>query len=336
MGIINRTVQEHPILVDKYVMGKEVEVDAVCDGHGVFIPGIMEHLERAGVHSGDSISVYPPPNLNQPTKEKIVEYTFRLAKALNVKGLINIQFILFQNTVYVIEVNPRSSRTIPYISKVTGVPIVDLATKVLEGKTLPELGYEYGLNKESDYTAVKMPVFSFEKLRGADISLGPEMKSTGEVLGLSKSYSEALIKAFKGAGINIPNTKKMIVTVKDSDKEELVEIAKAYEKMGFEIYSTSGTEKYLKDRGIAVTHINRITEPSPNIMDMIHSGELDLIINTPTQGGGGHHSDGFKIRRNAVECGVTCVTSLDTASALIYSIRNTSEAELSIIDIASI
>ena len=241
IGIINRYAQEHPILVDKYLMGKELEVDAVCDGQDILIPGIMEHIERAGIHSGDSISVYPAKSISQKTKETIVEYTKRLARALHVRGLINIQFIEYQGAVYVIEVNPRSSRTVPYISKVTGIPIVDLATQVIIGNTIRGLGYEPGLQKEADYYAIKMPVFSFEKLRGADIALGPEMKSTGECLGIGKTFNEALYKAFLGAGFHLPKYKKMIITVRDDDKEEIVDIARRFKAIGYEIYATKGT-----------------------------------------------------------------------------------------------
>ena len=249
IGIINRIAQEHPILVDKYLQGKEIEVDAVCDGTDILIPGIMEHIERAGVHSGDSISVYPAQSISQHAKDTIVEYTKRLARSLHVIGMINIQFIVCGEDVYVIEVNPRSSRTVPYISKVTGIPIVPLATKVILGHTIRELGYEPGLQREADYIAIKMPVFSFEKIRGADIALGPEMKSTGECLGIAKTFNEALYKAFLGAGINLPKYKNMIITVKDEDKEDIVPIAQRFQALGYKIYATRNTAKALNENG---------------------------------------------------------------------------------------
>lgn len=335
MNIINRVVQEHPILVDKYMMGREVEVDAVCDGVDILIPGIMEHLERAGVHSGDSISVYPPQNVEQKHQDTIIDYTRKLAKALNVKGLINIQFIIYQDAVYVIEVNPRSSRTVPYVSKVTGVPIVDLATKVLFGSTIKDLGYEYGLQPVKPYVAVKLPVFSFEKLYGAEISLGPEMKSTGEVLGIAKTLAEGLMKAFVASGVKLPKNKKMIVTVKDNDKGELVPICERFQKLGYEIFSTSGTCEYLNKKGIGVKRINKIGEGSPNILEIIRRKEVDLVINTPTSLRD-QNRDGFKIRRTAVEMGVVCLTSLDTASALLTSLEYADSSNLSIIDISKI
>ncbi|MGN0298246.1 MAG: carbamoyl-phosphate synthase large subunit [Lachnospiraceae bacterium] len=334
IGIINRIAQEHPILVDKYMMGKEVEVDAVCDGEDILIPGIMEHVERAGIHSGDSISVYPAQSLNPHVIEVLVEYTRRLARALHVKGLINIQFIVSDGQVYVIEVNPRSSRTVPYISKVTGIPIVDLATEVIIGKTIRELGYEPGLQPNADYIAIKMPVFSFEKLRGADIALGPEMKSTGECLGIAKTFNEALYKAFLGAGIRLPKFKKMIITVNDADKPDIVDIARRFEKLGYEIYASKGTAKVLEDNGIEVFRIRKIEEESPNILDLILDHHIDLVIDTPHQGANKSH-DGFIIRRNAIETGVNVLTAIDTAQALVTSLENREE-ELTLIDIATI
>lgn len=334
IGIINRIAQEHPILVDKYMMGKEIEVDAVCDGEDILIPGIMEHIERAGIHSGDSISVYPAKSIDEQVKATLVEYTRRLARALHVKGLINIQFIVADGQVYVIEVNPRSSRTVPYISKVTGIPIVDLATEVIIGKTIRELGYEPGLQKEADYYAIKMPVFSFEKLRGADIALGPEMKSTGECLGIAKTFNEALYKAFIGAGIQLPKHKKMIITVRDSDKEEIVDIAKRFEALGYEIYSTVGTAKHLRDNGVNARHVNKLEQDSPNLLDLILDHHIDLVIDTPSQGAVRSH-DGFVIRRNAIETGVNVLTSIDTAKALVTSLENREE-DLTLIDIATI
>ena len=335
MSIINRTVQEHPILVDKYLMGKEVEVDAVCDGEDILIPGIMEHLERAGVHSGDSISVYPPQTVPQKHQDTIVEYTRRLARGLHVKGLVNIQFIIYRDDVYVIEVNPRSSRTVPYISKITGVPIVGLATAAIFGKTIPEQGFSYGLVPPKNHVAIKLPVFSFEKLAGAEISLGPEMKSTGEVLGLASSFPEALIKAFVGGGYDLPRTYKVVMTVKDADKEELIPIARRFAAMGYDIYSTSGTFCALVDHGVKATRLHKLEEGHPNCLDMLLNGEVDLIINTPTNLRE-HNRDGFVIRRTAVETGTPCITSLDTATALLTSLEYDGKDSLSVIDIARI
>ncbi|MDF2542654.1 MAG: carbamoyl-phosphate synthase, large subunit [Herbinix sp.] len=335
MNIINQTVQEHPILVDKYLMGKEVEVDAICDGKDILIPGIMEHIERAGIHSGDSISVYPAQSISNKVKEDIVDYTKKLANSLHVKGLINIQFIVHQDQVYVIEVNPRSSRTVPYISKVTGIPVVDLATKVILGEKLKDLGYTTGLYKEADYIAIKMPVFSFEKLRGAEISLGPEMKSTGECLGIAKTFHEALYKAFLGAGVNLPKHKKMIMTVKEADKEEAVGVAKRFKALGYEIYATEGTAKALNENGIATTSIRKIEEKAPTILDLILEHQIDLVINTPTQGRD-KTRDGFLIRRMSIETGVTCFTSLDTANALLTSLENEDISKITLVDIAKI
>ncbi len=335
IGIINRIAQDHPILVDKYLQGKEIEVDAVCDGNDILIPGIMEHIERTGVHSGDSISVYPANTISENVKEKLTEYTRRLAKALHVVGLINIQFIVMDEEVYVIEVNPRSSRTVPYISKVTGIPIVDLATKVILGATIEELGFEPGLAPEADYVAIKMPVFSFEKLRGAEISLGPEMKSTGECLGIGKTFNEALYKAFLGAGITLPKHKRMIMTVKDADKPEAVEVAKRFEALGYTIYATRSTAKYLQQHGVNALRVNKITQESPNVMDLILGHKIDLVIDTPTQGNGDKTRDGFLIRRNAIETGVYCITAMDTANALATSLEHAKE-EMTLVDIAKI
>ena len=335
IGIINRIAQEHPILVDKYLQGKEIEVDAVCDGTDILIPGIMEHIERAGVHSGDSISVYPAQSISENAKETIVEYTKRLAKSLHVIGMINIQFIVCGEDVYVIEVNPRSSRTVPYISKVTGIPIVPLATQVILGKTIREMGYEPGLQKEADYIAIKMPVFSFEKIRGADITLGPEMKSTGECLGIAKTFNEALYKAFLGAGINLPKHKNMIITVKDEDKQDIIPIAQRFQEIGYRIYATRGTAKILQENGVDAVRTNKLEQPSPNLMDLILGHKIDLVIDTPSQGIE-HAKDGFIIRRNAIETGVNVLTSLDTATALVTSLENTDVKKLTLIDIATI
>ena len=335
MEIINRIAQDHPILVDKYLQGKEIEVDAVCDGTDILIPGIMEHIERTGVHSGDSISVYPAHTIGDDIKKKITDYTERLAQALHVVGLINIQFIVMNDEVYVIEVNPRSSRTVPYISKVTGIPIVDLATKVIIGNTLKGMGYTPGLQPEAEYVAVKMPVFSFEKLRGAEISLGPEMKSTGECLGIAKTFDEALYKAFLGAGIVLPKHKQMIITVKDADKPEAVDVAKRFAALGYKIYATRSTAKYLQEHGVDALWVNKITQESPNVMDLILGHKIDLVIDTPTQGHGDKSRDGFLIRRNAIETGVHCITAMDTANALATSLESATE-EFTLVDIAKI
>ena len=335
IDIINRIAQDHPILVDKYLQGKEIEVDAVCDGTDILIPGIMEHIERTGVHSGDSISVYPAPTISKEVKETLVEYTKRLAQALHVIGLINIQFIVMDGEVYVIEVNPRSSRTVPYISKVTGIPIVDLATKVIIGNTLKGMGYPTGLAPEADYIAIKMPVFSFEKLRGAEISLGPEMKSTGECLGIAKNFDEALYKAFLGAGVTLPKYKQMIMTVKDADKPEAVGVAKRFAALGYKIYATRSTAKYLQEHGVDALRVNKITQESPNVMDLILGHKIDLVIDTPTQGNGDKSRDGFLIRRNAIETGVYCITAMDTANALARSLE-TANKTLTPVDIATV
>ncbi|MBU3876212.1 carbamoyl-phosphate synthase large subunit [Faecalicatena sp. AGMB00832] len=336
IGIINRIAQDHPILVDKYLQGKEIEVDAVCDGEDILIPGIMEHIERAGIHSGDSISVYPAQSLTKAAKEKIAEYTRRLAKSLHVIGLINIQFIVCgEEDVYVIEVNPRSSRTVPYISKVTGIPIVPLATKVIIGSKIKDLGYTPGLQKEADYVAIKMPVFSFEKIRGADISLGPEMKSTGECLGIAKTFDEALYKAFLGAGINLPKYKNMIMTVRDEDKPEAVEIGRRFEKIGYRIFATKSTAEALQAGGVKAIPVRKIEQESPNLLDLILGHEIDLVIDTPAQGAE-HSRDGFVIRRNAIETGVNVLTAMDTARALITSLENTDIQKLTLIDIATV
>ena len=334
MEIINRIEQDHPILVDKYLMGKELEVDAVCDGTDILIPGIMEHIERTGVHSGDSISVYPAPTVSEEVKETIAEYSRRLAKALHVRGLINIQFIAVGNEVYVIEVNPRSSRTVPYISKVTGIPIVDLATEVILGKKIRDLGYEPGLQPAADYFAIKMPVFSFEKIRDAEISLGPEMKSTGECLGIAKNFDEALYKAFLGAGVELPKHKQMIITVKRADQPEAAEVAKRFEALGYKIYATRHTAEYLQNEGVKARKVNKLHQESPTVMDLLLGHKIDLVINTPTQGRD-KSRDGFLIRRTAIETGVNVITSLDTANALASSLE-AGASELTVVDIATL
>ena len=335
MGIINRIAQDHPILVDKYLQGKEIEVDAVCDGEDILIPGIMEHIERAGIHSGDSISVYPAKSISEKTKRTIEDYTRKLAQSLHVIGLINIQFIVCGEQVYVIEVNPRSSRTVPYISKVTGIPIVPLATKVIIGRKIRDLGYTPGLQPEADYFAVKMPVFSFEKIRGADISLGPEMKSTGECLGIAWTFDEALYKAFLGAGIRLPKHKNMILTVREEDKEEAVEIGRRFQKIGYRIFATEGTADALKRGGVKANMVRKIEQESPNLMDLILGHKIDLVIDTPQQGAD-RARDGFVIRRNAIETGVNVLTAIDTAKALIASLENTDIRKLTLVDIAKI
>ena len=334
IGIINQIAQEHPILVDKYIMGKEIEVDAICDGTDILIPGIMEHIERTGIHSGDSISVYPAKSITEENKRTLVEYTEKLARALHVKGMINIQFIVNDEGVFIIEVNPRSSRTVPYISKVTGIPIVPLATQIICGHTIRELGYTPGLQKEADYYAIKMPVFSFEKIRGADISLGPEMKSTGECLGIAKTFNEALYKAFQGANIKLPKYKNMIITVRDSDKEEMVDIARRFKEQGYRIFCTAGTARYLYQKGVVTIPIRKIEQESPNVLDLILGHEIDLVIDIPAQGAERSH-DGFIIRRNAIETGVTVLTAIDTARALVTSMENRAN-ELTLVNIAEI
>ena len=336
MEIINRVTQEHPILVDKYLMGMEVEVDAVCDGEDILIPGIMEHIERAGIHSGDSISVYPPINIAYKHQAIITEYTRRLATALHVVGLVNIQFVIYDDKVYVIEVNPRSSRTIPYISKVTGVPIIELATRCMLGERLKNLGYGTGLYPSAKHVAVKMPVFSFEKLTDVDTGLGPEMKSTGEVLGIDTSFPQALLKAFLGSVMKIPRrSDNVVITVKDEDKGEIVPIAKKFEELGVNIYATAGTAKVLKEAGVFVRPVSRIGEPGVNILDMITGGMVDLVINTPTKGKG-HQTDGFRIRRAAVERSIPCITALDTAWAMLTVKTKGDKHELTPIDISEI
>ena len=336
MKIINMTVQEHPILVDKYLMGRELEVDGVYDGEDILIPGIMEHVERAGVHSGDSISVYPTLHVEEKHKQTILRYTKDLAKNIGVIGLINIQFILYNDEIYVIEVNPRSSRTIPYISKVTGVPIIDLATKVMLGSKLKDLGYGTDIYPEAPYYAVKMPVFSFEKLTDVDIGLGPEMKSTGECLGIAESFPQAMLKAFKGANMKVPKKGgRVIITVKDEDKGEIVGIARGLEEMNIEILATAGTCDALRTAGVSATKVNRISEAHPNILDMIASSPVDLIFNTPTRVRQ-HDTDGFKIRRSAVEHSVACVTAIDTAHAILTVREQGRSEDLVPIDITKI
>lgn len=335
MEIINRIAQDHPILVDKYLQGTEVEVDAICDGTDILIPGVMEHIERAGVHSGDSISVYPAYSLSKEIIDTIEDYTAKLARSLHVKGMINIQFIVCDGQVYVIEVNPRSSRTVPYISKVTGIPIVKLATKCIIGHTIKELGYTPGLQPNADYYAIKMPVFSFEKIRGAETSLGPEMKSTGECLGIAKTFNEALYKAFLGAGVILPKHKKVIISVKDADKQEVVPLAQRFEKLGYEVYATRSTANILKENGVDAIKVNKIHQEAPTVMDLLLEHKIDIVIDTPTQGRD-KSRDGFLIRRTSIETGVNCFTSLDTVDALLTSLESDAKDNLTLIDVATL
>jgi carbamoyl-phosphate synthase large subunit len=333
--IINRVKQEHPILIDKYMMGKEIEVDAICDGEDILIPGIMEHLERAGVHSGDSISVYPAQTISQKMKDKIVDYTRRLAKALKVVGLVNIQYVVYNNELYVIEVNPRSSRTVPYISKVTGIPMVNIATRIMTGRKLKDFGFGTGLYREAEYVAVKVPVFSFEKLHDVDISLGPEMKSTGEVLGIAGTFEEALYKGIIASGIKLPKKGGgILMTVRDTDKNELIQIAEEFEKYGFELWATGKTANILNMHGVATNAVKKIGEGSPNLLDLIQSGKIDLVVNTPTKGRKPGR-DGFKIRRKSVEMSIPCLTSLDTTRAVLECIKlGKHEKDLEVIDLS--
>ena len=335
MEIINRIAQDHPILVDKYLQGTEVEVDAICDGTDILIPGVMEHIERAGVHSGDSISVYPAYSLSEEIIDTIEDYTEKLARSLHVKGMINIQFIVCDGKVYVIEVNPRSSRTVPYISKVTGIPIVKLATKCIIGHTIKEMGYKPGLQPNADYIAIKMPVFSFEKIRGAETSLGPEMKSTGECLGIAKTFNEALYKAFLGAGVVLPKHKKIIISVKDADKQEVVPLAQRFEKLGYEVYATRSTADVLRQNGVDAIKVNKIHQEAPTVMDLLLEHKIDIVIDTPTQGRD-KNRDGFLIRRTSIETGVNCFTSLDTVDALLTSLESNAKENLTLVDIATI
>ena len=335
MAIITSHMIENPVLIDKYMMGTEVEVDAICDGEDILIPGVMEHIERAGVHSGDSISVYPAYSLSQKIIDTIEDYTRKLAMSLHVKGMINIQFIVCDGKVYVIEVNPRSSRTVPYISKVTGIPIVKLATKCIIGHKIKELGYKPGLQPKADYYAIKMPVFSFEKIRGAETSLGPEMKSTGECLGIAKTFNEALYKAFLGAGVVLPKHKKIIISVKDADKQEVVPLAQRFEKLGYEVYATRTTAEVLRENGVNAIKVNKIHQEAPTVMDLLLEHKIDIVIDTPTQGRD-KSRDGFLIRRTSIETGVNCFTSLDTVDALLTSLESDAKENLTLVDIATL
>ena len=334
IGEINQVRQEHPILVDKYVRGTEVEIDAICDGEEILIPGIMEHIERTGIHSGDSISVYPPRTLTGEARRRIVEYAGRLAAALHVRGMINIQFVTVGDEVSVIEVNPRSSRTVPYISKVTGIPVIPLAVRVLCGEFIRDLGYGSGLTPEGEYCAVKMPVFSFEKIRGAEIALGPEMKSTGECLGISRHFHEALHKAFEGAGMHLPGSRKMILTVRDAAQEEMIPVAERFCREGYRIFATAGTCRSLQRAGVRCERIRKAEEPSPNILDLVLAHDLDLIVDIPEEGITSSR-DGFAIRRLAVETGVHVISAVDTAAALAEALAFREERR-SLVDVAEI
>jgi carbamoyl-phosphate synthase large subunit len=311
---------DRPVLVDKYLSGTEIEIDAISDGETVIVPGIMEHVERAGVHSGDSIAVYPPHRLSEKLKQKAVEYTERISQALNVKGVVNIQYVVSEGEIFVIEVNPRSSRTIPYLSKVTGVPMVDLATKALLGKKLKDLGWESGLVPEKDHVAVKVPVFSFSKLTQVDTNLGPEMKSTGEVLGLAETYEKALYKGLIGAGLEIPRAGTILATIADKDKKEAIEYIKDFAELGFKIAATEGTAAALKEKGLKVDIVKKLGEGSPDSLELISDDKIDLVINTLTKGKLPER-DGFKIRRSAVEMGIPCLTSLDTTQAMLKVLK---------------
>lgn len=336
MQIINTVKQEHPVLVDKYLMGRELEVDAICDGEDILIPGIMEHLERAGVHSGDSISVYPTQNIPAKIKQKVVDYTYKLSRALNVIGLVNIQFVYYQDELYVIEVNPRSSRTVPYISKVTNVPVVDLATACTLGKKLKDLGYGTGLYPESAYCAVKVPVFSFSKLGGVEVSLGPEMKSTGEVLGIDKSFGQALYKGLLAAGIKAPLGGGVLITVNDQDKPEIVPAAEELRKLGFILYATKGTSKILNENGIPTIVVDKIGEGDFDILSTLDSGKISLLVNTPSRNRK-TEVDGLKIRRRCVELSIPCLTCIDTVNALIYALKiNKQHPDLTIVELSQI
>lgn len=336
MNIITQHALENPVLVDKYLQGKEVEVDAICDGTDYLIPGIMEHVEKAGVHSGDSISVYPPQTLSQDIIDTIIDYTGKLAKELNVLGLVNVQYVIQDEQVYVIEVNPRSSRTVPYISKVTDIPMVRLATQIMMGTTLKELGYTSGLHPHQDYVAVKVPVFSFAKLQDVDTQLGPEMKSTGEVLGLAKNFEDALFKGLVGAGYKMESSGGVILTVRDRDKKEIIDIGRRFHKLGFKIYSTIGTANILAENGVPAEAVRRMAEASPNIGDLLESGKVTYVISTATKGrlpG----QDEVKMRRKTVESSISQLTSLDTARALLNCLESGKNmSDIDLVDITKI
>ena len=337
MKIITATELENPVLIDKYMMGTEVEVDAICDGEDFLIPGIMEHIERAGVHSGDSISIYPARTLSEHIKRVIIDYTQKLAKALHVIGLVNIQYVVYNHEVFVIEVNPRSSRTVPYISKVTGVPMVDLATKIILGKKLKDMGYKSGLHPAGEYVAVKVPVFSFEKLHDVDNQLGPEMKSTGECLGIAKTFSEALLKGLIAAGYKLFDKGGVLISVKDSDKNDVIEIASRFEELGFKIYATGGTASVLNRNMIAANHAYRISEcKEPNVISLLESGDVQYVIST-SETGRKPSLDSVRMRRKAVERSIACLTSIDTANALLDCLEmNKTVDDIELVDITKI
>ncbi len=336
MTIITQQKLENPVLIDKYMMGTEVEVDAICDGQDYLIPGIMEHIERAGVHSGDSISVYPAQTLTQKTRATIIDYTGRLARALNVKGLVNIQYVVYGGEVYVIEVNPRSSRTVPYISKVTGVPMVDLATRIMLGEKLADMGYGTGLYPNADYVAVKVPVFSFEKLHDVDVHLGPEMKSTGEVLGIAKTFEEALLKGLAAAGYKFKHSGGVLVSVKDADKEEIMPVAEKLLDLGFDLYATAGSARKLNENMIATSAVRKLQEESPNIADLFEEGKVDYVISTSAKGRKPAEFS-VQMRRRAIERSIPCLTSIDTAAALARCIAmNKQVTDLEMVDITKI
>ena len=338
MEIITSGGLENPVLIDKYMMGTEVEVDAICDGHDSLIPGIMEHIERAGVHSGDSISIYPAQNLSQKIRATIINYTGKLARELNVIGLVNIQYVVYKGEVYVIEVNPRSSRTVPYISKVTGVPMVDLATKIMLGAKLADLGYGTGLYPHADYVAVKVPVFSFEKLHDVDVHLGPEMKSTGEVLGIGRTFEEALLKGLSAAGYKMTGEKKggVLITVRDSDKQEIIPIAEKFEALGFTIYATSGTALTLNSNMVAANTVRKLEEGTPNILDLFEEDKIDYVISTSSKGRK-PMEHAVQMRRKAVERSIPCLTSLDTANALANCLsQHRGMEDVQLVDITTI
>ncbi len=326
MRVIARDGVENPVLIDKYLMGCEIEVDAICDGEDILIPGIMEHMERAGVHSGDSISVYPSLTISARHKDTIIRYTRALARNLAVLGLVNIQFVLYDDQIYVIEVNPRASRTVPYISKITGLPMVELATRCMFGEKLRDMDYGTGLLPEREYYAVKVPVFSFQKLRDLDTQLGPEMKSTGEVLGVSKSFRTALLKGLIGAGFEMKRKGAVLISVRDADKPEAVGLGERFEKLGFELYATSGTANLLNRHMVATNAVHNVDEPSPNIIDLIESGKIDYVIASSVKGRrpelGAVH-----IRRTAVERSIPCLTSMDTAAALLRCLEGDIQIE---------
>ena len=327
--------KKNPVLIDKYLTGREIEVDAICDSENILIPGIMEHLERAGVHSGDSTTMYPSQNVSDEIKSKILDYTKKIALELNVLGMVNIQFIEFQNELYVIEVNPRASRTVPYISKVSNVPIVDLATRCMLGEKLVDMGYGTGVYKEPKLVSVKVPVFSMSKLAKVDVSLGPEMKSTGEVLGVGENLEEALYKGFLAAGKTMSNKRGVVLaTINNYDKEEFIEIAKDMKELGYTFVATEGTAKSLRENGIDSDVVNRVEEARPNILDSIRNKQVDIVINTPTKGNDSTR-DGFKIRRTATEFSTEVMTSLDTLRALVeVKKKEIKDAGLEVYDIA--